>query len=217
MSCRVGRPQGTYNREQWFLTKGDFVPQECLEYSETSLVVRTGLRECYMHTKLLQSCLTLCNPMGCSLPGSSVPGIFQARILECIAMPFSMDLPNQGIKPASLMSPALARGFITTSTTWKAQESVQFSCSVVSDSVRPYRWEPIRLLRPWDFPGKNTGVGSHFLFQCIKVKSESEVIQSCPTLSDPMDYSLPGSVHGILQARILEWVVISFSKNIKHT
>ena len=135
MSCRVGRPQGTYNREQWFLTKGDFVPQECLEYSETSLVVRTGLRECYMHTKLLQSCLTLCNPMGCSLPGSSVPGIFQARILECIAMPFSMDLPNQGIKPASLMSPALARGFITTSTTWKAQESVQFSCSVVSDSA----------------------------------------------------------------------------------
>ena len=81
----------------------------------------------------------------------------------------------------------------------------------MSDSVQPRRWQPTRLLCPQASPGKNTGVGCHFLFQCIKVKSESEVIQSCPTLSDPMDYSLPGSVHGILQARILEWVVISFS------
>ena len=79
-----------------------------------------------------------------------------------------------------------------------------FSCSVVSDSVRPHRWQPTRLLPPWDFPGKNTGVGCHFLLQCIKVKSESEVAQSCPTLSDPMDYSPPGSsVHGIFQARVL--------------
>ena len=59
---------------------------------------------------------------------------------------------------------------------------------------------------PWDSPGTNTGVGYHFLLQCTKVKSESEVAQSCPTLSDPMDYSLPGSsVHGIFQARVLEW------------
>ena len=65
---------------------------------------------------------------------------------------------------------------------------------------------------PWDSPGKNTGVDCHFLLQCMKVKSESEVIQSCPTLSDPMDYSLPGSsVHGIFQARVLEWGVIAFS------
>ena len=66
--------------------------------------------------------------------------------------------------------------------------------------------------RPWDFPGKNTGVGCHFLLQCMKVKSESEVAQSCPTLHDPMDCSLPGSsFHGIFQARVLEWGPIAFS------
>ena len=59
--------------------------------------------------------------------------------------------------------------------------------SVVSDSVRPHRWQPTRLHRPRDSPGKNTGVGCHFLLQCMKVKSESEVTQSCPTLSNPMD------------------------------
>ena len=69
-----------------------------------------------------------------------------------------------------------------------------------------------RLPRPWDSPGKNIGVGYHFLLQCMKVKSESEVAQPCPTPSDPMDCSLPGSsVHGICQARVLEWVVIAFS------
>ena len=67
------------------------------------------------------------------------------------------------------------------------------SRSVVSDSVRPHRRQPTRLPRPWDSPGKNTGVGCHFLLQCMKVKSESEVTQSCPNLSDPMDCSLPGS------------------------
>ena len=68
----------------------------------------------------------------------------------------------------------------------------------MSDSVRPHRRQPTRLSRPWDSPGKNTGAGCHFLLQCMKVKSESEVAQSCPTLSDPMDCSLPGSsVHGI--------------------
>ena len=75
--------------------------------------------------------------------------------------------------------------------------------------MRPHRQEPNRLLCPWDSPGKNTGVGCHFLLQCMKVKSESEVAQSCPTLSDPMDCSPPGSwVHGIFQARVLEWVAI---------
>ena len=65
---------------------------------------------------------------------------------------------------------------------------------------------------PWDSPGKNTGVGCHFLLQCRQVKSVSEVAQSCPTLSDPMDCSLPGSsVHGIFQARVLEWGAIAFS------
>ena len=79
-------------------------------------------------------------------------------------------------------------------------------------SQRPHRWQPTRLPHPWDSPGKNTGVGCHFLFQCMKVKSESEVAQSCPTLSNPLDCSLPGSsIHGIFQARILEWGLIAFS------
>ena len=87
----------------------------------------------------------------------------------------------------------------------------------MSDSVRPHRQQPTRLPRPWDSPGKNSGVGCHFLLQCMKVKSESEVAQSCPTLSNPMDCSLPGSsVHGIFQARVLEWFAISFSKQAKH-
>ena len=82
----------------------------------------------------------------------------------------------------------------------------------MSDSVRPHRWQPTRLPRPWDSPGKNTGVGCHFLLHCMQVKSESEVAQSCPTLSDLMDCSLPGSsVHGIFQAIVLEWVAIAFS------
>ena len=82
----------------------------------------------------------------------------------------------------------------------------------MSDSVRPHRQEPARLPRPWDSPGKNAGVGCHFLLQRMKVKSESEVAQSCPTLSDPMDCSLPGSsIHGIFQARGLEWGAIAFS------
>ena len=94
-----------------------------------------------------------------------------------------------------------------------------FSCccccyvaSVVSDSVQPHRRQPNRLPCPWDSPGKNTGVGCHFLLKCMKVKSESEVAQSCLTLSDPMDCSPPGSsIHGTLQARVLEWVAIAFS------
>ena len=83
----------------------------------------------------------------------------------------------------------------------------------MSDSVRPHRRRPTRLPRPWDSPGKNTGVGCHFLLQCMKVKRESEVAQSCPTLRDPMDCSLPGSsAHGIFQARVLEWGAIAFSE-----
>ena len=82
----------------------------------------------------------------------------------------------------------------------------------MSDSVWPHRWQPTRLPHPWDSPGKNSGVGCHFLLQCMKVKSESEVTQSCPTLSDPMDCSLPGSsIHGTFQARVLEWGAIAFS------
>ena len=86
------------------------------------------------------------------------------------------------------------------------------SLFTVSDSVRPHRQQPTRLPRPWDSPGKNTGAVCHFLPQRMKVKSESEVAQSCPTLRDVMDCSLPGSsVHGVFQARVLEWGASAFS------
>ena len=87
-------------------------------------------------------------------------------------------------------------------------------CSVTSVvySVQPHRHQPPSFPRPLDSPGKNTGVGCHFLLQCMKVKNESEVAQLCPTLSDPMDCSLPGSsVHRIFQGRVLGWGAISFS------
>ena len=84
----------------------------------------------------------------------------------------------------------------------------------MSDSVRLHRRQPMSLPRPWDSPGKNTGVGCHFLLQCMKVRSGSEVAQSCLTLSDPMDCGPPGSsIHGIFQARVLEWGAIAFSVN----
>ena len=80
-------------------------------------------------------------------------------------------------------------------------------------TLQPHRRQPTRLRRPWDSPGKNTEVGCHFLLQCMKVKNESEVAQSCPTRHDPMDCSLPGSsIRGIFQARVLEWIAIAFSE-----
>jgi len=127
-----------------------------------------------------------------------------------LPFPAPGDLPNPGIKPES---PA-----------WQADSlplshlgALSWCCccwfaSVVSDSVWPHRWQPTRLRCPWDSPGKNTGVGFHFLLQWMKVKSESEVSQLCPILCDSLDCSLPGSsVHGIFQARVLEWVTIAFS------
>ena len=123
--------------------------------------------------------------------------------------PLRGDLPDTGIEPISLMSPAFTGGFFTTNATCRHQVT-----SVVSDSVRPHRLQPTRLLHPWDSPGKNTGVGCHFLLQCMKVESESEVTQLCLTLRDPMDCSLPGSsIHGICQARVPEWAAIAFSPN----
>ena len=84
----------------------------------------------------------------------------------------------------------------------------------MSNSVRPHRRQPTRFPCPWDSPGKNPGVGCHFLLQCKKVKSEGEVAQSCPTLSDP---SLPGSsAHGIFQAGVLEWGAIAFSDQLSY-
>ena len=114
--------------------------------------------------KLLQSCPTLCDPIDGSPPGSPVPGILQARTLEWVAIAFS--------------------------NAWKWKVKVK-SLSRVRLSATPWL-QPTRLLHLWDSPGKNTGVGCHFLLRCMKVKSESEVPQSCPTLSDPMGCSPPG-------------------------
>ena len=120
------------------------------------------------------------------------------------------NLPNPGIEPRS---PSLQADALTS----EPPGNPCCCCcvaSVVSNSVRPQRRQPTRLRRPWDSSGKNTGVGFHFLLQCMKVKSESEVAQSGPTLGDPMDCSLLGSsVHGIFQARVLEWGAIAFSKH----
>ena len=105
-----------------------------------------------------------------------------------------------------LSHPYMTAGKSTAWTAAAAAKSLQ-SCPTLCDPRR----QPTRLPRPWDSPGKNTGVGCHFLLQCMKVKTESEVTQSCLTLSDPMDCSLPGSsVHGIFQARVLEWGAIAF-------
>ena len=117
------------------------------------------------------------------------------------------DLPNPGIEPGS---PALQADALQSEPPGKsaaAAKSLQ-SCPTLCD---PIDGSPSASPGPWDSPGKNTGVGCHFLLQCMKVKSESEVAQSCPTLSDPMDCSLTGfSIHGILQARVLEWGAIAF-------
>ena len=95
-----------------------------------------------------------------------------------------------------------------------AAKSLQ-SCPTLCDSMQR---QPTRLPHPWDSSGKNTGVDCHFLLQCMKVKSESEVAQSCPTSSDSMDCSLPGfSAHGIFQARVLEWGAIAFSGLLSNT
>ena len=124
------------------------------------------------------------------------------RVFDCIGLGMGVPMP---------LTPALFKGQL-----YVHPEGCCCCCwcitSVVSDSVRPHRRQPTRFPCPWDSPGKNTGVGCHFLLQCRKVKSKSEVAQSCPTLLDPMDCSLPGSsIHGIFQARVLEWGAIAFS------
>ena len=88
----------------------------------------------------------------------------------------------------------------------------------MSDSMWSHIRQSTRLPRPGDSPGKNTGVGCQFLLQCVKVKNESELAQPRPTLCDPIDCSLPGSsIHGIFQARVLEWGAIAFSHYIPST
>ena len=127
-----------------------------------------------------------------------VHGILQARILEWVAISFSRgsSQPRDRIQGSN---PGLPPGKPYSLCAAAAAAKLLQSCL----TLRPHRQQPTRLPCPWDSPGKNTGVGCHFLIQCRKVKSESEVAQSCPTLSNSMDCSLPGSsVHGIFQAYV---------------
>ena len=149
----------------------------------------------------------------------TVHGILQARILKCVAFPFSRG-SSQSRDHGSL---SLLQGiFLTQESNWGLLhcKGILYQLSYLLlqllsrfSRVQHHRRQPTRLPRPWDSPGKNTGVGCHCLLQCMKVKSESEVAQSCPTLSNPMDCSPPGSsVHGISQAKVLELGAIAFSE-----
>ena len=182
-----------------------------------------------------QSCPTLCDPMDCSPPGSSVHGDSPGRKtgVGCCALLqgiFPTQESNWGLlhcrrilyqlshqaSPCSCgrkcicnwiiynLSPSDPNAYYTSMYAAAAAKSLQ----LCPPPVWPHRWKLTRLPCPWDSPGENTGVGCHFLLQCMKVKSKSEVAQSCPTLSDPLDCSLPGSSsHGIFQARVLEWII----------
>ena len=153
------------------------------------------------------------------------PGLTAATLLALHCWPLLFFHTRQ--RKATFISGPVSLGFFFSCCTqpiWKASDGTPLnsllllllSCFSVSDSVWPHRWQPTRLPRPWDSPGKNTRVGCHFLPQCMKVKSESEATQSCLTLSKPMDCSTAGSsVHGIFQARGLEWGAIAFSTSRK--
>ena len=169
-----------------------------------------SLRACSV-TKL---CLTLWDPMDCSPPGFSAHVVSQARTLEQVAISFSRwsYWPREGIPVSCIFRQILHHwtlGSPIPSTAAAAAAKSLQSCPTLCD---PIDGSPPRLRRPWDSPGKNTGVGCHFLLQCMKVKSESEVAQSSPTLHNPMDCSPAGSsAHGIFQARALERVATAFS------
>ena len=168
---------------------------------------------CALLCLVTQSGPTLYNPWTFvySLPCISVHGD-SLGILEWVAMP-SSRVSSQPRDWTQVF--CMAGKFFTV---WATREALHPTCccccckvtSVLSHFVRPHRRQPTRLPRPWDSPGKNTGVGCHFLLQCMKVKSESQVAQSCPTLRDPMDCGPPGSsIYGIFQARVLEWGAMS--------
>ena len=131
-------------------------------------------------SEVTQSCPTLGNPMDCSPPGSSIHGIFQARVLEWVAISFSRrsSLPRDWTWVSCIVSRCFTIWATREVTKWinllkwiKLIYNHSDFFSVMYDSVQPQRWQPTRLPRPWDSPGKNTGVGCHFLLQCMKVKS----------------------------------------------
>ena len=141
-------------------------------------------------------------------------------VLQFSSVQFSRSVVSDSLRPhesqhARPSCPSPTPGVYSNPcpSSWSLLLLLLLSHFVMSNSVWPHRQQPTRLPHPWDSPGKNTGVGCHFLLQCMKVESESEVAQLCPTLSDPMDCSPPGSsIHGIFQARVLEWGASAFSR-----
>ena len=182
-------------------------------------------------TSVAQSCTTLCNPMNRSTVGLPVhhqlPESTQTMFIESV-MPSNHLILCCPLLLLPAIFPSI-RVFSNESALhirWPKYWSFSFSISPSNEHsglllshfscvqlCATHRREPTRLPCPWDSQGKNTS-GLPFLLQCMKVKSESEVAQSCPTLSDPMDCSPPGSsIHGIFQARVLEWGAVAFSNS----
>ena len=136
--------------------------------------------------------------IACQAPPSM--GFSRQEYWSGSSFPSPGDLPDPGIKSGLLHCSQILSNWATKEATYHTCRCCCCITSIVSDSVRPHRWQPTRFHGPWDSPGKNTGVSCHFLLQSMKVKSESEVAQSCLTLSDTLDCSPPGSsVHGIFQ------------------
>ena len=132
------------------------------------------------------------------------PYYYYFLTMHCLACGMLVPQPGMEAVLPALKAQSLSHWTTAATAAVKSCQSCPTLCDPI-DSSPPGS-------HPWDSPGKNTGVGCHFLLQCMKVKSESEVTQSCPTPCDPMDCSLPGSsCHGISQARVLEWVAIAFS------
>ena len=182
------------------------MPHNLLVCSSISLILIAVL------CLVAQSCLTLCDPMDCSPPGSSVHGDSPGKITGVGGHALLQGIfPTQGLNPGLLHCRQILYHLSHCCCCCRRCQVA----SVVSDSLQSHRRQPTRLPRPSDSPGKNTGVGCHFLLQCMKVKSESEVAQLCPTLSDPMDCSLPGSsIHGIFQAR--DWNGVPLPSPLSH-
>ena len=167
---------------------------------------------------LQDTCLQFRELRSSASQGSKAPGCL--GILSGWLRPFS----DRGL--GSGTAPGVSTGFVPVGTwgsvlpCYLGSYSVNAAAAAAKllqswPTLRPHGWQPTRLPRPWDSPGKNTGVGCHFLLQCMKVKSESEVAQLYPTPSDPMDCSPPGSsIHGIFQARVLEWGAIAFCYSV---
>ena len=145
--------------------------------------------------------------MDCSLPGSSVHGIFQARVLESVAISFSRGSSRPRDRTCISCIGRFGVLYHWATAAAAAAKSLQL-CPTLCD---PIDRQPTRLARPWDSPGKNTGLGCHFLLQCMKVKSESEVAQSCPRPHGRQptrllhQWDFPGKSTGVGCLCLLHW------------